>query len=71
MLNSCAFIYKLFLFCLYLVKFEIRITMKTKKLLITLCITFLGIQMNAQVKVLSNGKVRIGTNNPQYGLLLL
>ena len=25
--------------------------------------------MNAQLKVLSNGKVGIGTDNPQYGLL--
>ena len=25
--------------------------------------------MNAQLKVLSNGKVGIGTTNPQYGFL--
>lgn len=43
--------------------------MESKKLFITLCLSFFCIQISAQVKVLSNGKVGIGTNNPQYGLL--
>ena len=43
--------------------------MESKKLFITLCLSLFCIQMSAQVKVLSNGKVGIGTNNPKYGLL--
>lgn len=54
---------------LFLLKFEIKIAMKTGKLFVTLSLTIFCIQMNAQVKVIPNGKVGIGTNNPQYGLL--
>lgn len=43
--------------------------MESQKLFITLCLSLFCIQISAQVKVLSNGKVGIGTNNPQYGLL--
>ena len=57
------------LFCLFLINFKNTITMESKKLFITLCLSLFCIQMSAQVKVLSNGKVGIGTNNPKYGLL--
>lgn len=43
--------------------------MQTKKLLVTSFLFLLCIQISAQVKVLPNGKVGIGTNDPQYGAL--
>ena len=43
--------------------------MESKKLFITLCLSLFCIQMSAQVKVLSNGKVGIGTTTPKYSLL--
>ena len=43
--------------------------METKNYFITLLLSLFCIPMNAQLKVLSNGKVGIGTTNPQYGLL--
>ena len=43
--------------------------METKKLFIALGLAFICIQIGAQVKVLSNGKVGISTDNPQYGTL--
>ena len=43
--------------------------METKNYFITLLLSLFCIPMNAQLKVLSNGKVGIGTDNPQYGLL--
>lgn len=43
--------------------------MKTKNLLIAFMLLFFSVLINAQVKVLSNGKVGIGTNNPKYGFL--
>lgn len=43
--------------------------METKNYFITLLLSLFCIPMNAQLKVLSNGKVGIGTTNPQYGFL--
>lgn len=43
--------------------------MQTKKLLVTSFFFLLCMQISAQVTVLPNGKVGIGTNNPRYGLL--
>lgn len=43
--------------------------MKTKLLLVVFSFLFSFLQVNAQLKVNSNGKVGIGTVNPQYGLL--
>ena len=43
--------------------------METKKLFVTLLLSLFCISISAQLKVLSNGKVGIGTDNPQYGLL--
>ena len=43
--------------------------METKNYFITLLLSLFCIPMNAQLKVLSNGKVGIGTTNPQYGCL--
>ena len=43
--------------------------MESKKLFITLCLSLFCIQMSAQVKVLSNGKVGLGTTTPKYSLL--
>lgn len=42
--------------------------MKTKVLLV-FSLFFFCLQVNAQLKVLSNGKVGVGTTNPQYGSL--
>lgn len=43
--------------------------MKTKKLLFVLGLLFVCLQISAQLKVLPNGKVGIGTMNPKYGAL--
>lgn len=43
--------------------------MKTKLLFVVFSFLFSFLQVNAQLKVNSNGKVGIGTVNPQYGLL--
>lgn len=40
--------------------------MKTKNYFITLLLSLFCIPMSAQLKVFSNGKVRISTDDPQY-----
>ena len=61
----------MFLIYLFLIIFKTKIAMETKNYFITLLLSLFCIPMNAQLKVLSNGKVGIGTTNPQYGFLEL
>ena len=43
--------------------------MKTKTLFVAIILSSFCLMSHAQLKVLSNGKVGIGTNTPTYGSL--